>query len=281
MVSSQNMQLLDGCYHVYLDVGSNVGIQIRKLYEPSKYEGAKIHPVFDKYFHRRIQSLNSSLPYICAVGFEPNPNHENKLKALNDAYNKCQWKVEIFSKTAVSDQKGATTFFSDHDAKNLEWGGTIIDPSLKKYGQVKTSKSEEKSDAKKQNDILLIRLADFINNVVGRRKLPGNVDEKILGKPSVIMKLDIEGSEVEVVEDLIMQGSLQYIDVMMVEFHTWMAKAEDRKKASTILQDVITKISLLSEYMAFHEGTEKIHHLKVLPLDDEDYYLSNFSLPIC
>ena len=46
--------------------------------------------------------------------------------ALNTAYNKCQWKVEIFSKTAVSDQKGATTFFSDHDAKNLEWGGTII-----------------------------------------------------------------------------------------------------------------------------------------------------------
>ena len=47
-----------------------------------------------------------------------------------------------------------------------------------------------------------------------------------LGKPSVIMKLDIEGSEVEVVEDLIMQGSLQYIDVMMVEFHTWMAKGK-------------------------------------------------------
>lgn len=25
---------LDGCYHVYLDIGTNVGIQIRKLYEP-------------------------------------------------------------------------------------------------------------------------------------------------------------------------------------------------------------------------------------------------------
>ena len=25
---------LDGCYHVYLDVGANVGIQIRKLFEP-------------------------------------------------------------------------------------------------------------------------------------------------------------------------------------------------------------------------------------------------------
>ena len=24
---------LDGCYHVYLDVGTNVGVQIRKLFE--------------------------------------------------------------------------------------------------------------------------------------------------------------------------------------------------------------------------------------------------------
>ena len=122
---------------------------------------------------------------------------------------------------------------------------------MKKYGQIKTSQSEEKSNSKKQNDILLIRLADFINNVVGRRKLPENVNEKLLGtfvcfheifflyfhkffsvillgKPAVIMKLDIEGSEVEVVEDLIMQGSLQYLDVMMVEFHTWMAKGNKK-----------------------------------------------------
>ena len=78
--NSNDSYLILGCYHVYLDVGSNVGIQIRKLYEPSKYVGATIHPVFDKYFHRNIQSLNSSLPYICAVGFEPNPHHESKLK---------------------------------------------------------------------------------------------------------------------------------------------------------------------------------------------------------
>ena len=56
------------------------------------------------------------------------------------------------------------------------------------------------------DDIQLIRLASFINEEVGQRQLPKNIDEKILGKPSVVMKLDIEGSEVEVIEDLIMQG---------------------------------------------------------------------------
>ena len=54
--------------------------------------------------------------------------------------------------------------------------------------------------------IQLIRLANFINKVVGQRKLPENIDEKILGKPSVVVKLDIEGTEVEVIQDLIMQG---------------------------------------------------------------------------
>jgi len=42
--------MLDGCYHVYLDVGSNIGVQIRKLFEPEKYPKGGIHSIFDKYF---------------------------------------------------------------------------------------------------------------------------------------------------------------------------------------------------------------------------------------
>ena len=66
---------LDGCYHVYLDLGTNIGIQVRKLYEPKLYPDAKFHEFFEKYFKR-----GSSLPYICTVGFEPNPNHVQALK---------------------------------------------------------------------------------------------------------------------------------------------------------------------------------------------------------
>lgn len=42
--------LLDGCHHVYLDMGTNRGVQIRKLYEPHLYPDATVLPVFDKYF---------------------------------------------------------------------------------------------------------------------------------------------------------------------------------------------------------------------------------------
>ena len=63
----------------------------------------------------------------------------------------------------------------------------------------------EKDENERGVPIQLIRLATFINNEVSQRELP-KIDEKVLGKPSVVMKIDIEGSEVEVIEDLVMQG---------------------------------------------------------------------------
>ena len=57
---------LDDCYHVYLDMGTNTGIQvvcmcmmfrfnffliqIRKLYQPHLFPEAQVLPVFDKFF---------------------------------------------------------------------------------------------------------------------------------------------------------------------------------------------------------------------------------------
>ena len=45
---------------------------------------------------------------------------------LNNAYEKCNWKVKILTQTAVSDHDGITNFYSDHDNANLEWGGTVF-----------------------------------------------------------------------------------------------------------------------------------------------------------
>merc|ERR1719242_2219061 len=131
-----------------------------------------------------------------------------------------------------------------------------------------TDKKKDKND--KGIPIQLIRLATFINNEVGQRELP-KIDEKILGKPSVVMKIDIEGSEVEVIEDLVMQGSLQHIDVMMVEFHTRLAQTEEKKNSFRNVKDVITKIGEVNEYLN-NNRENKIHKLKILDLDDESYY---------
>merc|ERR550539_841072 len=63
---------LDGCTFVYLDMGTNIGVQIRKLYEPDLFPGAPIIPLFDKYFGK-IEERDFS--EICSVGWEPNPSH--------------------------------------------------------------------------------------------------------------------------------------------------------------------------------------------------------------
>ena len=64
------------CEHVYLDVGSNIGVQIRKLFEPQKYPGAAVHQLFESSFGA---ASGGSRCRVCAIGFEPNPRHRTRL----------------------------------------------------------------------------------------------------------------------------------------------------------------------------------------------------------
>lgn len=54
---------LDGCLHVFLDLGSNRGLQIRKLYEPHTFPLAPIQPLYEKFFgppeERNLQEICS------------------------------------------------------------------------------------------------------------------------------------------------------------------------------------------------------------------------------
>ena len=67
---------------------------------------------------------------------------------------------------------------------------------------------------------------------------------------------------------------------MMVEFHTRLAQTEEKKNSFRNVKDVITKIGEVSEYLTNNRETV-IHKLKVLDLDDESYYKSNYDLPVC
>ena len=52
------------CQLVYLDMGTNRGIQIRKLFEPDLYPNAHVHSLFDKHFPRNTRGS------VCAIGWE-------------------------------------------------------------------------------------------------------------------------------------------------------------------------------------------------------------------
>ena len=103
---------LDQCYHVYLDVGSNVGIQIRKLFEPSTYPDAAVHSIFNLNFgtfeHRLKEGKEKK---VCAVGFEPNFQHTADLVKLEKTYSQCGWRIKVYTETAVSDHNGEANFY--------------------------------------------------------------------------------------------------------------------------------------------------------------------------
>ncbi len=78
------------------------------------------------------------------------------------------------------------------------------------------------------------RLSDFLEDVVARRRHPRDSQGR---RPSVLMKIDIEGSEVEVFEDLIETGSLFRVDGIMAEFHEFNTPSEERRGRMTELRE--------------------------------------------
>ena len=84
--------------------------------------------------------------------------------------------------------------------------------------------------------------------------------------PNVVMKMDIEGSEVDVIPDLLFTGGLQYINKIMVEWHERLEKLDARKKAQNQLGLIIRTLSEYSETMKDHGAK---FNFKLIDMDDE------------
>ena len=100
LAGSQQSNALDGCEFVYLDMGTNTGVQIRKLFQPALFPGAAILNIFSRHFGARW--LGGDKSAVCAVGWEPNPLHTEHLVGLQTAYRRCGWRVKIHTETGVA-----------------------------------------------------------------------------------------------------------------------------------------------------------------------------------
>ena len=264
---------LDGCYHLYLDVGSNIGTQVRKLFEPEKYPLAKVNSIFNKNFgsidERRKAYLEGGR-VVCAVGFEPNYRLSQYLEEIERKYTNCGWRVTFLTKSAVSDHDGIERFYTDGGYKQFELSGGILPP------KVFNTHIKKLDDNSTTTNVTLIRLSEFLRNVVGKRMLPVHPSKK--HPPRVLMKMDIEGSEVDVIPDLIFTGGLQYINSFMVEWHGRFENLSERKKAHRILDEII---KLISEYSFAMKGHGAKFDFTSINLDDETYSGYNMSFPKC
>ena len=244
----------DGCFHVFLDVGANIGVHGRFLFEPKKYPKARIaKSIFDGEFGADRDNRN-----ICSFEFEPNPVHRQKLEAKSSAYQEMGWRYE-YIQAAAGDFDGYMDFHHNNDSINEEWGFSV--------------KNLVEGEAEIEK-VPVLRLSSWIKHHVTERKIPPfpfgvNSNQT----PKVVMKMDIEGSEYVVLPDLILSGALCGVDFLFGEFHPWFVplnftghriKLERRQDAShlqNVLIDVVpssrnckTRFKYLDDESYLHDG---------------------------
>ena len=123
-------------------------------------------------------------------------------------------------------------------------------------------------------EIALLRLSKFVNEVVAKRRIPKPRISSPL-PPSVVMKMDIEGSEVEVVPDLVLEGSFTHINRVMIEWHEGLASSMNRLEATKKARGMVERLESLTK-----EGKNE-EAFKIIAMDDETYFASSFPLPRC
>ena len=194
----------DGCYHVYVDVGTNIGVQIHKLFNASLFPGAKILPKYDQYFGPGDRSD------VCAFGFEPNKNHVAILSKAERHYRALGRRLTYFQ-AAAGVKDGWGVFRSDKSFKNYEWGGRV-DMQDDAGGT-----GSHPSSAKGAVDglVRIVSIPDWMDTNVLARRIPERTNAA--RPPATVMKIDAEGTDELILAGLFSRGFLCAIDYLYVE----------------------------------------------------------------
>merc|ERR1712156_765721 len=246
----ERQEFLDGCRHVYLDMGTNAGVQIRKLYQPHLFPNASVLPIFDKFFG---PIGTRDLKTICTVGFEPNIMHYETLKQLEKHYHDCGWRVYINLGTGVGKEEKMNVPYTHKKVWNCPGRNMGCDEGTR-------------------SNVRQIRIADFIKDVVASRRFENSLANPTPYPPSVVMKLDVEGRELDVVPDLVMSGALQHIDHIHVDW------TRDNYTDTTLIDELSSAMDTLSR---LGKDRTLLRTTEVSGLDDETYMYFEGSLPYC
>ena len=229
---------LPQCRDIYMDLGSNIGVQIKKLFEPEKY------PIKEKSQERVLQLYSQEFGEpqlrkrrdsgLCALGFEPNPKHYNRLKLLEKKYNDRGWKVYFFP-FVVSNKDDSVIFYTEDSSEKEDWGATLF--KLRNRPQ------------KTKQTLRAISLSNFIKTHLSNKQIK-------------LVKMDIEGSEFDVLTELMFHDQLcqDTIKFMLIEFH----------------QDILVTLKWHYMYRTYKDllkaiFSQKCNVTKIMDLDDETY----------
>ena len=229
------------CQHLYMDLGSNIGIQIRKLYQPEYYRKAPIL----RYYMRTFGFDRKS---VCSIGFEGNPAHTNPLNIVQKGYNDAGYHCTIFTETAVSTVDGPTAFYSDIASLPIykQWGASL---------EFRRGTHAEHANS----SVYGVDFNKFFLKVYDVWTQTSNYSPT---KSKVMVKVDVEGSEQELMPHLLAGGSLCKMNVIISEWHPRM---DNVKSIEPHLRAVISRVRTCKHEM--------------INLDDETYGDGNHTVP--
>ena len=175
-----------GCTRVFLDVGANIGVNMRFLYEPNKY------PKIKSMGSMMNQVLGRNRSDVCYYGFEANPAHYKRLKRLKTHFHTRN--VHIWNQPVANHNQHITFYHANttSDYANEEWGFSAT--AWSKYSVP-----------------VRLKAIDFPKWFAGMK-----FDSTMT---TILMKMDIEGSEYEVLAALLAQGSLCTLHTVTIEWH--------------------------------------------------------------
>jgi|EP00945_MAST-04E_sp_MAST-4E-sp1_P000009 hypothetical protein len=199
------------CKYIYVDMGANIGVHSRFLFEPEKYPPKikrfhlkEMYELFDKHFGvpsaRKEPNFKSK---ICVFGFEASPTESKvtRMNALNKAYNERGWAVHYRAGTAVWHKEEQIQFFVDN-------------PNVNEFGTGNSIYSEGGSSwfgGPKKVSVPTINMVKFVQNLYKKYK-----PELVIGK------MDIEGGEFDLLPKLEENGILcssTGFDIITIEYH--------------------------------------------------------------
>ena len=204
---------VDGCRHVFIDLGCNLGSNVAALYEfPHEPQGRRakssLNRAFERYFGTSAQQRQRDA---CAICVEPNLHHAERLRLMETEHRKAGWRTTFLPRAASDVDGRELNFFFDgsrRGRKHGEWGASVF-----------STKDNRGTDgvANASAPTLTLDVARLLQQRVLPRRLPASTGDA--KRPAVIIKMDIEGSEFSVLSRLLALGLLCSIDYLGVEFH--------------------------------------------------------------